>query len=72
MKLYLVIPCYNEEAVLPETAKRLKEKYDSLISAGKISPDSRIVFVNDGSKDQTWALIEALHKSDPVFRGICL
>ena len=72
MKLYLVIPCYNEEAVLPETSKRLKEKYDALISAGKISPDSRIVFVNDGSKDKTWELIEALHESDPVFRGICL
>ncbi len=72
MKLYLVIPCYNEEAVLPETSKRLKEKYDSLITAGKISPDSRIVFVNDGSKDKTWELIEELHKSDPVFRGICL
>ena len=72
MKLYLVIPCYNEEAVLPETAKRLKEKYDALISAGKISADSRIVFVNDGSKDKTWTLIEELHKADPVFRGICL
>ncbi len=72
MKLYLVIPCYNEEAVLPETSKRLKEKYDSLITAGKISSDSRIVFVNDGSKDKTWELIEELHKSDPVFRGICL
>ncbi len=72
MKLYLVIPCYNEEAVLPETAKRLKEKYDSLIATGKISPDSRIVFVNDGSKDKTWELIEDLHRSDRIFRGICL
>lgn len=72
MKLYLVIPCYNEEAVLPETAKRLKEKYDALMAGGKISPDSRIVFVNDGSKDNTWSLIEELHKKDRVFRGICL
>ncbi len=72
MKLYLVIPCYNEEAVLPETAKRLKEKFDSLISAKKISPDSRIVFVNDGSKDKTWEIISDLHKADSVFRGICL
>ncbi len=72
MKLYLVIPCYNEEAVLPETAKRLREKYDALMSEGKITPDSRIVFVNDGSKDKTWALIQELHESDPVFRGICL
>ena len=72
MKLYLVIPCYNEEAVLPETAKRLREKYDALMSAGKISADSRIVFVNDGSKDKTWEMIEDLHKADPIFRGICL
>lgn len=72
MKLYLVIPCYNEEAVLPETSKRLREKYDSLISAGKIAPDSKIVFVNDGSKDKTWEMICDLHKADPTFRGICL
>lgn len=72
MKLYLVIPCYNEEAVLPETARRLREKYDALIAAGKISQDSRIVFVNDGSKDRTWELIEELHAQDKVFRGICL
>ena len=72
MKLYLVIPCYNEEAVLPETSKRLREKYDALISAGKIDPDSRIVFVNDGSKDKTWDMICDLHRADPTFRGICL
>ena len=72
MKLFLVIPCYNEEAVLLETAKRLKEKYAALISAGKISPDSRIVFVNDGSKDKTWDMICDLHREDPLFRGICL
>ena len=72
MKLYLVIPCYNEEAVLPETSKRLKEKYTALMTAGKISPDSKIVFVNDGSKDKTWEMICDLHKEDSVFRGICL
>ena len=72
MKLYLVIPCYNEEAVLPETSKRLKEKYTALMDAGKISPDSRIVFVNGGSKDRTWEMICDLHREDPVFRGICL
>ena len=72
MKLYLVIPCYNEEAVLPETSKRLKEKYTALMDAGKISTDSRIVFVNDGSKDRTWEMICDLHRGDPVFRGICL
>ena len=72
MKLYLVIPCYNEEEVLPETSKRLKEKYTALMSAGKIDADSKIVFVNDGSKDKTWEMIRTLHESDPVFRGICL
>ena len=72
MKLYLVIPCYNEEAVLDETARRLREKYTALIEAGRISSDSRIVFVNDGSKDRTWDMIRSLHESDPVFRGICL
>ena len=72
MKLYLVIPCYNEEAVLPETSKRLREKYDALMGAGKIDADSKIVFVNDGSKDRTWEMICELHKADPVFRGICL
>ncbi len=72
MILYLVIPCYNEEAVLPETARRLREKYDALIKAGKIDPESRIVFVNDGSRDKTWDMIADLHASDPTFRGICL
>lgn len=72
MKLYLVVPCYNEEEVLPETSSRLKEKFTSLISQGKIGEDSRIVFVNDGSKDKTWELICDLHKSDKLFRGICL
>ncbi len=72
MKLYLVIPCYNEEEVLPETSKRLKEKYTALMSAGKIDADSKIVFVNDGSKDRTWEMICDLHRADPVFRGICL
>ena len=72
MKLYLVIPCYNEEEVLPETSKRLKEKYTALMSAGKIDADSKIVFVNDGSKDRTWEMICDLHKADPVFRGVCL
>lgn len=72
MTLYLVIPCYNEEAVLPETSRRLKEKYTALMEAGKIGRDSRIVFVNDGSKDKTWDMICDLHAADPMFRGICL
>ncbi len=70
--LYIVVPCYNEEAVLPETSKRLKAKVESLVSAGKISPQSRIMFVNDGSKDRTWEMITALHQSDPVFSGVNL
>ena len=72
IKLFLVIPCYNEEEVLPETSKRLKEKFDSLTQKGLISQDSRIVFVDDGSKDKTWELIESFNKKDPVFRGIKL
>lgn len=71
-KLYLVIPCYNEEEVLPETAKRLKDKLSSLVKAGKIHPDSRIVFVNDGSCDKTWEIIQELHREDIVFSGINL
>ena len=72
MKLFLVIPCYNEEEVLHETARRLKEKYEALILNGKISGDSKVVFVNDGSKDRTWEIIQELHEVDPMFRGICL
>lgn len=71
-KLYLVIPCYNEEEVLSETSKRLKEKLLQLIDAGKADADSRIVFVNDGSKDRTWEIIKALHEKDVIFSGINL
>ncbi len=72
MKLFLVVPCYNEEEVLPETAARLEKKMGDLIGSGKISGDSRIVFVNDGSKDKTWELITELHEKNSLFRGICL
>ena len=72
MKLFLVIPCYNEEEVLPETARRLKEKFAVLTEDGRIAEDSRIVFVDDGSRDRTWELIEELHRSDPLYRGIRL
>ncbi len=65
--LYMVVPCYNEEAVLHETSKQLKEKYESLISRGLISRQSRVVFVNDGSKDKTWDIIQELHKAEPQF-----
>ncbi len=71
--LYMVIPCYNEEAVLRETASRMKAKYTVLTERGMISPESRIVFVNDGSKDSTWQIIEELHRSEPgFFSGINL
>lgn len=70
--LYIVVPCYNEEAVLPETAHRLGEKLRALMNAGKISPQSRAMFVNDGSKDKTWAIIEGLHQSDSLFCGVDL
>ena len=58
--LYIVVPCYNEEAVLPETARRLSEKLEQLISGGSVSGESRILFVDDGSRDRTWELIEGL------------
>lgn len=72
MKLFLVIPCYNEEAVLPETSKRLKAKMSALRKEGMISESSRVIFVDDGSKDKTWDLIAALHQEDPLFWGVKL
>ncbi len=71
-RLFMVIPCYNEQEVLPETSKRLLEKINNLVSRDIISADSRIVFVNDGSKDNTWEIIESLHAENPVFQGIKL
>lgn len=71
-KLYVVVPCYNEQEVLPETTRRLSEKLNALIKAGKISPDSRTLYVDDGSKDKTWALIEKAHAENPLFEGIKL
>lgn len=62
MNLYMTIPCYNEEEVIYETAKRLEEKFNVLISQNRISEKSRIVFIDDGSKDQTWNIIEQLHE----------
>ena len=70
--LYVVIPCYKEEAVLPETAKRLREKLYALIDQGRIASGSRILFVNDGSKDRTWEIIEGLHAQDPIYSGVNL
>jgi len=71
-RLFCVIPCYNEQEVLPETSARIRAKIQELIDKGKISADSRVVFVNDGSKDDTWNIITRLHEQDPVFQGINL
>lgn len=70
--LYLVIPCYNEEEVLPETSKRLTAKLGAMIEMSLISQDSKIVFVNDGSKDRTWQLIRQYHEENPMIQGINL
>ena len=71
-RLFIVIPCYNEEAVLPITAPLFRDKLLFLSAQGKISPDSRVLFVNDGSKDNTWNLICQLAKEDEHYMGICL
>ncbi len=71
-KLWLVVPCYNEEAVLPETSKRLYKIMADLIINKKIDPASKIAFVNDGSKDNTWQLIEKYHSNIDMFVGINL
>lgn len=72
MILYVTVPCYNEEAVLPETSKRLKAKMTSLISGGTIDSKSRVCFIDDGSKDKTWEIIKNLTESDEMFSGIKL
>ncbi len=69
--LYIVIPCYNEQEVLPITAPLFLQKINDLAAAGKISPDSRVLFVNDGSKDNTWQIIRDLAAGDPHYLGIC-
>ena len=67
--LYIVIPCYNEQEVLPITSKLFLKKITDLVAAGKISDDSRVLFVNDGSKDHTWEIIARLHQENPLFSG---
>ena len=69
--LYIVIPCYNEQEVLPITAPMFLQKINDLAAAGKISPESRVLFVNDGSKDRTWEIICDLASRDPHYAGIC-
>lgn len=71
-KLYLVIPCYNEEEVLHETSKRLLDKMNTMIERELIHKDSKILFVNDGSKDKTWSIIEELHNQNDIFSGVNL
>lgn len=68
--LYIVIPCYNEEAVLPETEKRLTAKLGKMIENGLISDKSRMVFVDDGSKDKTWSMISEMYEKNPYVMGI--
>lgn len=70
--IYLVIPCYNEEEVLPETSRQLKEIMRRMMTQHKITEESRIMFVNDGSKDKTWEIIKDLHKQDAIFSGVNL
>lgn len=71
-RLYVVVPCYKEQDVLPETGKRLKSKMQALIGAGKIAGNSRVLFVNDGSEDDTWPIIQRFHEQDPLFSGVNL
>jgi len=70
--VFFVVPCYNEEEVLPETCRRLGEKLRALIGGGLASPDSRILFVDDGSADRTWELIKSAHEKSPMFTGLSL
>lgn len=70
--LYVIVPCYNETEVLPETSDRLREKMNNLIAKGMIAKESRIIFVNDGSKDNTWEVIQKLHENSNLFGGINL
>jgi len=70
--LYLVIPCYNEEEVLGETSKRLLAKLKAMTEKGLVSEKSRIVFVDDGSKDKTWQIISRLHNENPIYSGVKL
>ena len=69
--LYIVIPCYNEQEVLPITAPLFLQKINDLAAAGKISPNSRVLFVNDGSRDRTWEIINELAACDEHSVGIC-
>jgi glycosyltransferase involved in cell wall biosynthesis len=71
-RLSIVVPCYNEEEVLPETQRRLRTLLDRLTDSGKISPNSQVIFVDDGSRDRTWELIRQYHNEDSRIRGVKL
>lgn len=71
-KLYIAVPCYNEQEVLPDSSQKLLDKMMLMIAQGKITSDSRIVFIDDGSKDKTWSIIKALHEQNEMFQGIKL
>jgi glycosyltransferase involved in cell wall biosynthesis len=70
--LAVVVPCYNEEAVLPEAIRRLKKELDDLINANRIAEESYLLFVDDGSGDSTWPIIETYHSQDRAVRGMKL
>ena len=71
-KLAIVVPCYYEQEVLPETTKRLTELLEKLIGESLITPDSYVLYVNDGSNDQTWPLIKQFHESNKYINGVNL
>jgi glycosyltransferase involved in cell wall biosynthesis len=71
-RLCIVVPCYNEQEVLPETIKRLCAFLDRLAAIGKIAADSHVIFVDDGSRDQTWHIIRQHHEQDSRVRGLKL
>lgn len=71
-RLYIVVPCYNEQEVLHETARRLRAKLEALAAAGHCAANSRVLFVDDGSRDDTWNIIQELHAQTPLFSGLRL
>ena len=71
-RLFIAVPCYNEQDVLSTTASVLQEKIKTLIGAEIIAVDSRILFIDDGSKDATWEIVSKLHEQNPLFQGLKL
>ncbi len=70
--LYIVVPCYNEQEVLAETTKRLTDKMNRMMADGIVSDQSKIMYVDDGSKDATWSVIEQFHRENPLVMGVKL